>query len=173
MFSLLPTRDLVAYKDIPGANERLDAFHSTLNGLSPLVSEDRLKAHLRFVGAYVTLLEKVDPYVKEAKEPSEALRVFLARAVHRFGLWLNSHSEDHALDDLANTYAPLPPLDVAIILHACMLSPHRYFEDGLKRFPQLLALGPFPLERIVRMFPCLFLQSFLMSCHSERQSGPC
>ena len=146
---LVLLRDLSLNKsNIPDAKARLDAFHSTLNELTPLVSRERQKAHLHFIGAYVTLLQAVDPFMRGATEPSETLRVFLARAVDRFRLWLD-HAKHRNYKDIALTDCPLPPLDVLIVLHACQLSPHRFYEDGLARLPQLLALGQFPLERVV------------------------
>jgi hypothetical protein len=72
------------------------------------------------------------------------MRSFLSRALHRLELWLTAvlgPSKDR------NSIEPeeLPPLDVALVLHSYMLSPHRYFEDATTRFPQLLGMGAFPL----------------------------
>ncbi|KAI5121926.1 hypothetical protein M0805_000255 [Coniferiporia weirii] len=103
-----------------------EEFRAALLRLSPLVSVDRIKDHLLFIGAWVRFYQKA--------EGAGTLAALLARGVHRFEL-----------------PCELPPFDVAMMLHTCMLSPHRYYEDGLTRFPQLLAIGAFPLRNIATL----------------------
>ncbi|KAI5121927.1 hypothetical protein M0805_000256 [Coniferiporia weirii] len=122
---------------------RHEEFKATLLRLSPLVSVDRIKDHLLFVGAWVRFYQEA--------EDAGTLSGLLARGVRRLELWLERVVSSSSISNGRVQPCELPPFDVAMLLHACMLSPHRYYEDGLTRFPQLLSIGAFPLEDIATL----------------------
>ncbi|THH01080.1 hypothetical protein EW145_g6980 [Phellinidium pouzarii] len=127
-------------KDISKSFDRHEQFKASLLRISPLVSIDRVKDQLLFIGAWLR-------FYQEAEEAG-ILNFVLARSVYRFELWLK-----HVVIERTGPLQPceLPPFDVAMMLHACMLSPRRHYEDGLVRFPQLLEIGAFPLENIAAL----------------------
>ncbi|KAI5119472.1 hypothetical protein M0805_007206 [Coniferiporia weirii] len=129
-------------KITPDLSPRQEAFRETLRNMSPLVSIDRIKDHLLFIGAWVRFYQEA--------EDAGTLATLLARGVHRFELWLTRIVSNLSSGNRLQL-RELPPFDVAMMLHACMLSPHRYYEDGLTRFPQLLAVGVFPLKDIAAL----------------------
>ena len=104
--------------------------------------------HLVFIFALLTWVKSVAAgWINSTEIPSD-LRVFLARALYRLELWLTlvvgERGEHRGLRP-----EKLPPLDVAILLHAFFLSPHRFVEDGFLRLPQLFTIGQFPLKQLV------------------------
>ncbi|KAI5119473.1 hypothetical protein M0805_007207 [Coniferiporia weirii] len=130
-------------KAISELSSRKEEFKATLLNLSPLVSVDRIKDHLVFIGAWARFYQEA--------EDSDTLAALLSRGVHRLGLWLERVVPNTPTGISGLKPCELPPFDVAMILHACMLSPRRYYEDGLTRFPQLLAIGSFPLKDIAAL----------------------
>jgi hypothetical protein len=125
----------------------LGQFRTKLDKLAPLVTIEKTKAHLLLSGAFIRLLDPIGPS-RTGTAISDSLHSFLSRALYRLELYLN-----HVLSSSASTRSlrskDLPPLDVALALHSYVLSPHRLFEDSLSRFPQLLAVGEFPVIELV------------------------
>ena len=131
----------------PYNNPDRDRFHANLKKRSPLTTIDNVKAHLKLSGAFLKLLEPLGPS-EPLVTPSGQLHIFLSRAVHRLALYL-----DNVLGPVTDTQSlerkALPPLDVALVLHSYVLSPHRFFEDSIIRFPQLSAAKEFPVIELV------------------------
>ncbi|KAF9786260.1 hypothetical protein BJ322DRAFT_775798 [Thelephora terrestris] len=110
----------------------------------PLVSIENLKSHLRLLGMFALMKQKVedpdsDPQVMERIPPlAKALPPewrwvwFLELAVERFERWAASLNVSGGL-------FVLPPIDVWMIWHAYMLNPIWYAED-CERLPLLRAL---------------------------------
>ncbi|KAF9515839.1 hypothetical protein BS47DRAFT_723038 [Hydnum rufescens UP504] len=117
---------------------------------TPVVSTDLLQAHLTILGAFDALHQKVRQV--GANDPDAAWAVFLARAVYRFQKWAPCAK-------FADTeVSPMPPLDVLMVWHSYLLNPRIYFEDGLRVFPNLLAIPSFPLLYIsTTISPITFL----------------
>ncbi|THH03055.1 hypothetical protein EW145_g6566 [Phellinidium pouzarii] len=136
------TRDLLTdvIFDSPTRHEQ---FKATLLRLSPLVSIDRVKDQILFIGAWLKFYQK--------SEDTGILNALLSRGVYRFELWLTRIIGRSFVKNGLLKLCEVPPIDVAMMLHACILSPHRYYEDGLVRFPQLLKIGAFPLEQIAAL----------------------
>lgn len=128
---------------------RLERFQAALARHSPLVTMDRIKAHVLLVSAMRVTLHDIEEF-KDHVNPTDVLRAYLSRGNYRFELWLNKIvgsvpvSEERKL-----LQEELPPLDVVMFWHAYVLRPHRLFEAGVTDYPQLYALGPLPLEALV------------------------
>jgi hypothetical protein len=89
---------------------------------------------------YLSLLEQFAHMLDKFKGHLDA---FHARAEWRYDNWVFARSR-------RETYTSLePPLDVAYILHAHLLSPHRYLED-IHRLHDKPEDFPMPLEGMVR-----------------------
>lgn len=136
-----------------------ERFQAALNRLSPLVKLDHIKAHLVLIGAFREALEKVDKFTGSF-ELTDALCSYLSRGVHRLHAWLTyviSTSADRS------TVQPqeLPPLDVLLLFHAYLLRPHRFYEASITTYPQLFAMGPFPLLQVV----CCNLNLHILHSH--------
>lgn len=136
-------------QDALADDDRLQKFRSAIPQLSELVSEDKIKAHLSLMAAFTTLFRKVagDVSVLDYRG-SPALNLFLQRSVYRFLLWLDTIVGQPAERQSIQNYE-LPPLDVAALWHAFVLSPFEYFEDCLVKFPRLYSSGAYPLFQIV------------------------
>ena len=120
-------------------DEAVAKFRQRLPELDPLISMSKIKAHLRLTGAFMALFQEVDGGTFDPDQPPpQAFTSFLARAVHRFELWLK-----HIVLPSKNrsSIAPneFPPLDVVVVWHAFVLAPFRYYEDCKFKFPQLKA----------------------------------
>lgn len=89
---------------------------------SPLVTVEELQAHLRILSAFDTLRLQVRGAVVESsgQTPDDAWFVYLARAVHRFDLWVTK-----IVQPLGNIPVipddMVPPLDVAMVWHSYSL----------------------------------------------------
>lgn len=143
-------------QDALADDDRLHKFRSAIPQLSELVSEDKIKAHLSLMAAFTTLFRKVsgdDVSVLDYRG-TPALKLFLRRSVYRFLLWLDTIVEKPAERQSIQNYE-LPPLDVAALWHAFVLSPFEYFEDCLVKFPRLYSSGAYPLFQIVSYEVCL------------------
>ena len=142
-----------------------ERFQAALNTLSPLVKLDHIKAHLVLIGAFREALEKVDKFTGSF-ELTDALCSYLSRGVHRLHAWLTyviSTSADRS------TVQPqeLPPLDVLLLFHAYLLRPHRFYEASITTYPQLFAMGPFPLLQVV----CCNLNLHILHSHFFAQAA--
>jgi len=149
--------DLQSQPDAPAlfafpVDNRLDTFTTELKKRSPLISLDLLKAHLVLIGAFAQTLNQFDPFIallpiQEGLVCPPKLRSFLLKASHRLELWL-THVICNDRAEQTLSLQDLPPLDVALVLQAYMLSPHRYFEDTYVRFPGLASAGAYPLVEL-------------------------
>ncbi|GAA6053304.1 hypothetical protein JCM3770_006675 [Rhodotorula araucariae] len=100
--------------------------------VEPLVDMGNLKQHLSLLGAFFKLRERVEGMDQSGcaahLEPKARWAVFVQVAVYRFELIVAAYEGTAAVEP------PLLPLDVALILHAYMLNPMRYDEDGVRVF---------------------------------------
>lgn len=124
--------------------------------IESLVNVDDLKAHLLLLAVFHKthhIIQQGGVTVdKTTRLPITTPIQFLslARAQHRFDLWvchvLRRSGRDKAAPWQLNE---IPPIDVLMLLHAYMLSPWNFYEDCYRSYPELEALGPFPLILIV------------------------
>ena len=80
---------------------------------APVVSIDRLRAHLTVLAAFHALRRSVRE--ARADDPDATWAIFLARAVHRFQKWAL------CARFMGNDIAPMPPLDVLMVWHSYLL----------------------------------------------------
>ncbi|KAF9644170.1 hypothetical protein BDM02DRAFT_3175056, partial [Thelephora ganbajun] len=100
----------------------------------PLVTIEQLKSHLRLLGMFARMKQKVEepdsdpqlaeniPSLAKAQSPQKRWVWFLELAVERFERWVASLNTSGGL-------FIIPPIDVWIIWHAYMLNPMWYTED--------------------------------------------
>jgi len=122
-------------------------FRVALAERAPLVPLEHVKAHLTVIGAFARLLQDIDGSFQGANQ-THALCSFLSKSLYRLELWVTKVLGPLSIRDTIQSNE-LPPLDVALVLHAYMLSPHHYLEDCMRCYPQLLGAGPFPLVAMV------------------------
>ncbi|KAG9098602.1 hypothetical protein FS749_003428 [Ceratobasidium sp. UAMH 11750] len=126
---------------------------SKVVGAFELVAIHEICAHLSFLGAFARLKASV----KSQKGPDvrgsvdELWAIYLARAVDRFARWA-----DKGLDNVTGgsrdiTEEEVPPLDVLMAWHTCMLNPRVYYEDGMRGKSNLLNIRGFPLHLVDRI----------------------
>lgn len=103
-----------SFNDFPGR------YTVNNNLANPFVSVATLKQHLRLLGAFRALKERVQNArvgITAHLQQEARWGVFVAIALHRFEIWLERVIPVHA------KRTELPPLDVALILHAYALNP--------------------------------------------------
>jgi hypothetical protein len=146
-----------------------------INGfkLPTLVPIPELKAHLLLLGAFHRLKAIVEEGEWFIFEKGSALplmeakwALFVERAVVRFGAWLQKGLRRQDRPKGHITLEELPPLDVALVLHAyCrftyqrgsirlitnfeVLNPYAFYEDAVRLHPEILEIGGFPLLQLV------------------------
>jgi len=138
-------------------------FHPSIHiplitGIESRVTTDDIKAHLLILAVFHKIhhtVERGGIVVEDTTRlpvATPAERLFLARAQHRFDLWVYRLLRRPGRD-VAEPIQPneIPPVDVLMLLHAYMLSPWNFYEDCNSTFPELKALGPFPLVPIKRL----------------------
>ncbi|KAL0957947.1 hypothetical protein HGRIS_000128 [Hohenbuehelia grisea] len=115
----------------------------------PLVDDSSAKDHLILMGAFTEFLRAQGCVIDKNYLEDVSFRNILHRAQHRLDLWLRKIvGLDHRKALQPNE---LPPLDVALVLHAYMISPHYFYEDSHSRVPELSALAKFPLHELVNL----------------------
>lgn len=88
---------------------------------------------------YLSLLEQFEALEKKFKEH---LDLFYARAEKRYEIWYQASTRRKNNDPI------IPPIDVAYILHAHMLQPHRFYEDNIRLDSQIFEFS-MPLKEMV------------------------
>ncbi|KAF5312674.1 hypothetical protein D9619_003574 [Psilocybe cf. subviscida] len=120
----------------------------------PLVEIADLQYHLDLLGVFHKLHHVVDAagivVNPSTKVPimSAAQGLFLARAQHRFDLWMTKILERPEREAGPLRLEELPPVDVLLLLHVYMLNPIAYREDVIRVYPCLARMGPFPWKAI-------------------------
>ncbi|BGP42345.1 hypothetical protein JCM10450v2_006438 [Rhodotorula kratochvilovae] len=119
--------------------------------INPFVKPSNLKDHLRLLGAFRRLRETVEGEAGAAHgiaahlEPKARWAVFVQVAVYRFELLARACEGPAAVEPF------LLPLDVALVLHAYLLNPMRYDEDGVRIFRRALrSLNDDALKAVVK-----------------------
>ncbi|CAO3599230.1 unnamed protein product [Absidia cylindrospora] len=90
---------------------------------------------------YLSLLEQ---FVQLRAEFADELDAFHARAELRYEAWIQGcqrRHDDHTLSSI------IPPIDVAYISHAHLVSPFRFYEDCQRMMPHMLFF-PLPLKQL-------------------------
>jgi hypothetical protein len=119
------------------------------------VTVNDLKAHLDLLAVFYNTHHAVQKdgvvvdNVTGLPVTSPAQFLFLARAQHRFDMWVSSVLRRPGRDAAAPWQLnEIPPVDVLMLLHVYMLNPWNFYEDCYRIYPELEALGPFPLSLI-------------------------
>lgn len=133
------------------------ALLSSVKGAArSLVNESDVLAHLDLISVFHKVHHAiqdggvvVDP-LSDLPVISAAQMLFLARAQHRFDLWIEKVLQRPGRDT-NNSLLPeeIPPVDVLMLLHSYMLRPLHYREDLIRVYPCLGGVGAFPLRAVV------------------------
>lgn len=125
---------------------------------SPSIPTQDIHSHIRLMRAIHQLQVNIQPGAvpfdsqSGAPLPSDAMILFLDRAVQRFGVWVNAQQDvNPGTSPFSLSQERVPPLDVLMIWHAYMLSPVAYNEDAQANVPGLGKLGAMPWNELVSL----------------------
>ncbi|KAG9113869.1 hypothetical protein FRC07_007714, partial [Ceratobasidium sp. 392] len=123
----------------------------------PLIAPSLVRKHLFVLAAFQTLRRNVEAasYEDSGLDPIPTADVkwgiYLLRANHRFGLWLDKivKRPERVRGEIGElTDGEIPPIDVLVLLHAYLLNPVNYYEDTENTYKTLKTIGGFPLDRV-------------------------
>lgn len=114
-----------------------------VEAISPTLGSDHNGQAVVTVENCIYYLSLLEQFAKMLTKFKDHLDAFHARAEKRYHLWVA------ASERRAPVTVMVPPLDVAYMIHAHLLTPHRFVEDA-ERLDNKMMDYPMPLKELVK-----------------------